>query len=70
MITETSGEIIFVESNRPPRPTSIIAISTSSFSNYENLHKNKDVSPLSNQNARFSHTDKEINYKGYRRYKI
>ena len=41
-----------------------------SFSNYENLHKNKDVSPLSNRNARFSHTDKEINSKGYRRYKI
>ena len=41
-----------------------------SFSNYENLHKNKDVSPLSNLNARFSHTDKETNSKGYRRYKI
>lgn len=41
-----------------------------SFSMYESLHQNKEVSPLTNHNARFSHTDQEPNSKGYRYYKI
>ena len=41
-----------------------------SFSMYERLHQNKEVSPLTNHSARFSHTDKEPNSKGYRYYKI
>ena len=41
-----------------------------SFSMYERLHQNKEVSPLTNHSARFSHTDQEPNSKGYRYYKI
>tara|TARA_B100001175_G_scaffold251773_1_gene219206 strand:+ start:1642 stop:3063 length:1422 start_codon:yes stop_codon:yes gene_type:complete len=41
-----------------------------SFSMYEKLHQNKEVSPLTNHSARFSHTDQEPNSKGYRYYKI
>ena len=41
-----------------------------SFDQYQNLHKSKKMSPLSNHSVRFSHTDKEVNSKGYRRYKI
>ena len=41
-----------------------------SFEDYQNLHKSKNISPLSNHSVRFSHTDKTVNSKGYRRYKI
>ena len=41
-----------------------------SFDDYENLHMCKKIEPLSNSNIRFSHTDKNPNSKGYRRYKI
>ena len=41
-----------------------------SFNEYQDLHKSKKISPLSNHSIRFSHTDDSINSKGYRRYKI
>ena len=41
-----------------------------SFDEYQDLHKSKKISPLSNHSIRFSHTDDSINSKGYRRYKI
>ena len=41
-----------------------------SFDDYQNLHKSKNIPPLSNHSVRFSHTDKTVNSKGYRRYKI
>ena len=41
-----------------------------SFDEYQDLHKSKNISPLSNNSVRFSHTDDSINSKGYRRYKI
>ena len=41
-----------------------------SFEDYQNLHKSKNIPPLSNHSVRFSHTDKTVNSKGYRRYKI
>jgi len=41
-----------------------------SFDDYENLHRCKKIDPLSNSSVRFSHTDKNANSKGYRRYKI
>ena len=41
-----------------------------SFEDYQSLHQNKSISPLSNHSARFSHTDESVNSKGYRRYKI
>tara|TARA_B100000482_G_scaffold82871_1_gene59196 strand:- start:286 stop:1347 length:1062 start_codon:yes stop_codon:yes gene_type:complete len=40
------------------------------FKEYQDLHKSKNISPLSNNSARFSHIDKSINSKGYRRYKL
>ena len=41
-----------------------------SFEDYQDLHKSKNIPPLSNHSVRFSHTDKTVNSKGYRRYKI
>ena len=41
-----------------------------SFDEYQDLHKSKKISPLSNHSIRFSHTDDSTNSKGYRRYKI
>ena len=41
-----------------------------SFEDYQNLHKSKNIPPLSNHSVRFSHTDETVNSKGYRRYKI
>tara|TARA_B100001248_G_scaffold19531_1_gene12926 strand:- start:166 stop:1227 length:1062 start_codon:yes stop_codon:yes gene_type:complete len=41
-----------------------------SFEDYQNLHRSKNIPPLSNHSVRFSHTDKTDNSKGYRRYKI
>ena len=41
-----------------------------SFEDYQNLHKSKNIPPLSNHSIRFSHTDETVNSKGYRRYKI
>ena len=41
-----------------------------SFEEYQNLHKSKKISPLSNQSVRFSHVDSSTNSKGYRRYKV
>ena len=41
-----------------------------SFNEYQDLHKSKKISPLSNHSIRFSHTDDNANSKGYRRYKI
>ena len=41
-----------------------------SFDDYQNLHKSKNIPPLSNHSVRFSHTGKTINSKGYRRYKF
>tara|TARA_B100001287_G_scaffold150697_1_gene126843 strand:+ start:3377 stop:4795 length:1419 start_codon:yes stop_codon:yes gene_type:complete len=41
-----------------------------SFDDYENLHRCKKIDPLSNSSIRFSHTDKNANSRGYRRYKI
>ena len=40
------------------------------FEEYQDLHKSKNIPPLSNNSARFSHIDKSINSKGYRRYKL
>jgi len=40
------------------------------FNQYQDLHRCKNITPISNHSIRFSHTDKEKNSKGYRRYKL
>ena len=41
-----------------------------SFKQYEDLHKSKDISPISNHGVRFSHIDMKCNSEGYRIYRI
>ena len=50
--------------------TVLIYTNDVSFKQYEDLHKSKDISPISNHGVRFSHIDMKCNSQGYRIYRI
>ena len=41
-----------------------------SFENYQDLHTNKNINPLTNHSVRFSHLQDSPNSEGYRKYKL